>query len=85
VVDDVPNTPDDGEANMQTVIYKSFLVAPYIAVGEGFCKQKWSGTNQARDNKDFIGVFIDAFTHHSLVNSNFTAVLVNLIIYQSKH
>jgi len=59
-------------------MYRTFLAAPYIAKADGFVKHKWSGTNQAGDNTDPVGVVINAFAHHSLIDSNYTAVLVDL-------
>jgi hypothetical protein len=77
-IDKVPDHPQSNEADARTLVYPKFLGAPYIALTDGFIEQKWSGTNQAGDNKDPIGIVIDAFAHHSLIDSNHTAVLVDL-------
>jgi len=77
-VNELSGPPDNGEPDTRTIVYRTFLAAPYIAPADGFVEQKWSGTNQAGDNKDHIGVVIDAFAHHSLIDSNYTAVLVDL-------
>ena len=77
-VDNVLSHPNNGKPDTRTIVYRTFLAAPYIASADGFIEQKWSGTNQAGDNKDPIGMVIDAFTHHSLIDSNYTAVLVDL-------
>lgn len=76
-IDEVPGPPENG-ADTRTIVYQTFLAAPYIASTEGFNETKWSGTNRAGDNKDSIGIIIDAFAHHSLIESQFTAVLADL-------
>ena len=77
-IDEVADHPKEGEPDTRTIVYRTFLAAPYIARADGFIECKWSGTNQAGDNKDPVGIAIDAFAHHTLINSNYTAVLVDL-------
>jgi hypothetical protein len=68
----------DDDNDKQPLVYKTFLAAPYITRSEGCIQEKWSGTNEAGDNTRELGCVIDAFTHHSLVDSNHTAVIVDL-------
>ena len=55
-----------------------FLAAPYIPSGDGYVEEKWSGTNQAGNNSGQLGIVMDVFAHHSLVDSGYTAVIVDL-------
>ena len=73
-INKVPDHPESNKADTRTLVYKIFLAAPYIALTDGFIEQKWSVTN----NKDPIGIVIDAFAHHLLIDSNYTAVLMDL-------
>jgi hypothetical protein len=77
-IGDIPGHPKDGEPDTRTIVYRTFLAAPYIALTDGFEEHKWSGTNQPGGSKDPVGAVIDAFAHHSLVDSDFSAVLVDL-------
>jgi hypothetical protein len=70
--------PKDEVDDRRTLVYKMFLAAPYVPHGDGYLEQKWSGTDQAGDNTSHIGCVMDTFTHHTLVDSNQTAVVVDL-------
>jgi len=70
--------PEDEVDDRRTLVYKTFLAAPYVPHGDGYLEQKWSGTDQAGDNTSHIGCVMDAFAHHTLVDSNQTAVVVDL-------
>jgi hypothetical protein len=77
-VDKVANHPKESEPDPRTILYETILAAPYISILDGFSERKWLGTNQAGDNKNCFGAVIDAFAHHTLIDSNSTAVLVDL-------
>ena len=62
----------------QTLLYQTFLAAPYIPCGDGYTEEKWSGTHEAGNNDTPLGQVMDAFAHHSLIDSNYTAVIVDL-------
>ena len=57
---------------------QTFLAAPYIPCGDGYTKEKWSRTPKAGNNDTPLGQVMDAFAHHSLIDSNYTAVIVDL-------
>jgi hypothetical protein len=78
VAADIRNAPKDNVDDDRTLVYKTFLAAPYIPHGDGYVEEKWSGTNQAGDNNGPLGRVMDAFAHHSLVDSDYTAVIVDL-------
>lgn len=78
VTADIGALPADGTKDQRTLVYRTFLAAPYIPHGEGYSEDKWSGTDQAGNNNDHLGHVMDAFAHHSLVDSNNTAVIVDL-------
>ena len=62
----------------QTLLYQTFLAAPYIPCGDGYTEEKWSRTHEAGNNDTPLGQVMDAFAHHSLIDSNYTAVIVDL-------
>ena len=62
----------------RTLLYQTFLAAPYIPCGDSYTEEKWSGTHEAGNNDTPLGQVMDAFAHHSLIDSNYTAVIVDL-------
>jgi hypothetical protein len=78
VTADIGDAPANFEDDHRVLVYKTFLAAPYIPRGEGYVEEKWSGTNQAGNNRSSLGCVMDAFAHHSLVDSTHTAVIVDL-------
>lgn len=62
----------------QTLLYQTYMAAPYIPCGDGYTEEKWSGTHEAGNNDTPLGQVMDAFAHHLLINSNYTAVIVDL-------
>jgi hypothetical protein len=77
VTTDVGAPTDDTDDN-RTLLYQTFLAAPYIPHGDGYTEEKWSGTYEAGNNDTPLGRVMDAFAHHSLIDSNNTAVIVDL-------
>jgi hypothetical protein len=78
VIVDICGRPTDNVDDIQPLIYKMSLAAPYTPSGDGHIKEKWSGTNQAGDNSGQLGIVMDVFTHHSLIDSGYTTVIVDL-------
>lgn len=58
-----------------------FLAAPLLETRDiepGYKEVKYSGTDCAGQNTDTLGVAVDAFAHHTLVDSQGTLVFVDL-------
>ena len=69
----------DGEIDDWSLTHSTFFAAPLLSFGKpGYIEEKWSGTNQMGNNGTKISCIIAAFTHHSVVDSNKTCMLVDL-------
>ena len=64
---------------------QTFLAAPYIPCGDSYTEEKWSRTHKAGNNDTPLGQVMDAFAHHSLIDSNYTAVIVDLQGHNSRN
>ncbi|KAL1938194.1 hypothetical protein VTO73DRAFT_11838 [Trametes versicolor] len=66
------------EQDNRTLLHDTFLATRLISKEDGYKETKFSGADKAGQNSTVLGRAIDAFAHHSLVDSNETCVLVDL-------
>ncbi|KAF8495824.1 hypothetical protein JB92DRAFT_3146908 [Gautieria morchelliformis] len=59
------------ERSKQSLLYSTFLATPLLPfpVGPGGMEQKISGNGEVGENTDHVGIWVDAYTHHTLVDS----------------
>ncbi|EED85595.1 predicted protein [Postia placenta Mad-698-R] len=82
VTSELPPPPASiADKDTRSLLYDMFLAAPLLETRDiepGYKEVKYSGTDCAGQNTDTLGVAIDAFAHHTLVDSQGTLVFVDL-------
>ncbi|KAF8531372.1 kinase-like domain-containing protein, partial [Gautieria morchelliformis] len=75
------------ERSKQSLLYSTFLATPLLPfpVGPGGMEQKISGNSEVGENTDHVGIWVDAYTHHTLVDSEGEYLFVDIQgIYSDK-
>ena len=62
----------------KTLNYSTFLAAPLLDVKDSGEERKFSGNEEIAKNTDPVGRVIDAFVHHTLVDSYGDILLVDV-------
>ncbi|EED78306.1 predicted protein [Postia placenta Mad-698-R] len=82
VTSELPPPPASiADKDTRSLLYNMFLAAPLLETRDiepGYKEVKYSGTDCASQNTDILGVAVDAFAHHTLVDSQGTLVFVDL-------
>ncbi|KAF8498936.1 hypothetical protein JB92DRAFT_3099348 [Gautieria morchelliformis] len=77
------------EQSKQSLLYSTFLATPLLPfpVGPGGMEQKISGNGEVGENTDHIGIWVDAYMHHTLVDSEGEYLFVDIqgFKYSDKH
>ncbi|KAF8507357.1 kinase-like domain-containing protein, partial [Gautieria morchelliformis] len=75
LVDKLPDLPAEQRSN-QSLIWNVFLAVPLLEPGATECK--FSGNGDTGENSDYLGIWIDAFAHHTVVDSMGEYVFVDI-------
>ncbi|KAF8498424.1 kinase-like domain-containing protein, partial [Gautieria morchelliformis] len=75
LVDKLPDLPAEQRSN-QSLIWNVFLAVPLLEPGATECK--FSGNGDTGANSDYLGIWIDAFAHHTVVDSMGEYVFVDI-------
>ncbi|KAH7903950.1 kinase-like domain-containing protein, partial [Hygrophoropsis aurantiaca] len=62
----------------RSLYYSTFMAAPLLDLANGWHEEKWSGTCETGDNETHVARVLNAFSHHSLIDSANTCLLVDL-------
>lgn len=70
LVEKLPNDSTGDNAN-EGLIWSTFLAVPLLSrpLGPEAGERKFSGNQEAGDNTDSLGIWMDAYAHHTLVDS----------------
>ncbi|KAF8517115.1 kinase-like domain-containing protein, partial [Gautieria morchelliformis] len=68
------------ERSKQSLLYSTFLATPLLPfpVGPGGMEQKFSGNGEVGENTDHVGIWVDVYTHHTLVDSEGEYLFVDI-------
>ncbi|KAF8488458.1 kinase-like domain-containing protein, partial [Gautieria morchelliformis] len=68
------------ERSKQSLLFSMFLATPLLPfpVGPGGMEQKFSGNSEVGENTDHVGIWVDAYTHHTLVDSEGEYLFVDI-------
>ena len=69
--------PKKGEDDERSLVFMDFLAAPLLEINE-LQERKFSGNEDIAHNKDPLGRMIDAYVHHTLVDSFGDILLVDV-------
>lgn len=69
--------PKKGEVDECSLIFLDFLAAPLLEINE-LKEWKFSGNENIAHNKDPLGRMIDAYVHHTLIDSFGDILLVDV-------
>ncbi|KIM57257.1 hypothetical protein SCLCIDRAFT_130887, partial [Scleroderma citrinum Foug A] len=61
-----------------TLLFKTFLAAPFLSCDGLYVERKFCGNTDIPQNEDRLGLAIDAYIHHTLLNSGKTVLLSDL-------
>ncbi|KAI6103660.1 hypothetical protein F5141DRAFT_1007487, partial [Pisolithus sp. B1] len=75
---DLPSKPTDGSEDNHTLLFKNFLAAPLLTCDGLYEEQKFAGNTDFAPNKDQLGIVIDAYIHHVVVDSGNTVLLSDM-------
>lgn len=71
--------PNEGEVDERSLIFKDFLAAPLLEINNSETEErKFSGNENVAHNKDPLGRMIDAYVHHTLIDSFGDILLVDV-------
>jgi myosin-heavy-chain kinase len=71
--------PDEGEVDERSLVFMDFLAAPLLEINnETGEERKFSGNEDIAHNKDPLGRMIDAYVHHTLIDSFGDILLVDV-------
>lgn len=65
----MPPAGADGSIDNRSLIFNTFLAAPLLATDETTEERKFSGNDEIASNTDPLGRAVDAYVHHTLVDS----------------
>lgn len=71
------DSDDEGDAS-EGLIFDTFLAAPLLSTTGLYNERKFSGSDGIGENKDEVGLAIDAYAHHVFVDSHGTMILTDL-------
>ena len=74
----IPPKPTDGVEENYTLLFKAFLAAPLLPCDGLYQERKFYGNTDIPLNEDHLGLAIDAYVHHALLNSGKTVLLSDL-------
>ena len=63
---------------MLGLLFPSFLAAPFLVMSGLYTERKFSGSITAGHSVDVVGLAIDTYAHHVLVDSDGMLLLTNL-------
>ncbi|TFK31033.1 hypothetical protein BDQ12DRAFT_672161, partial [Crucibulum laeve] len=69
---------DINTLHSRSLLWKDFLVAPLLIIGGEYKEIKFSGTEDFSPNTNVIGQTIDAYVHHTLIDSGGTLLLADV-------
>jgi hypothetical protein len=72
-----PNT-SKGEVDERSLVYMDFLAAPLLEINDETEERKFSGNEDFAHNKDPLGRMVDAYIHHTLIDSFGDILLVDV-------
>ncbi|KAF8522040.1 hypothetical protein JB92DRAFT_2827696 [Gautieria morchelliformis] len=75
LVDKLPDLPAEQHSN-QSLIWNVFLAVPLLEPGT--TERKFSGNGDTGENSDYLGIWIDTFAHHTVVDSMGEYVFVDI-------
>ena len=71
--------PKKGEVDERSLVFMDFLAAPLLKINETLTdERKFSGNEDIAHNKDLLGRMVDAYVHHTLINSFGDILLVDV-------
>jgi len=73
----IPPKPMDN-ADDRTLLFKTFLAAPLLSCDGLYVERKFCGNTDIPQNGDRLGLTIDAYIHHALLDSGKTVLLSDL-------
>jgi len=65
-------------ADDRTLLFKTFLAAPLLSCDGLYVERKFCGNTDIPQNGDRLGLTIDAYIHHALLDSGKTVLLSDL-------
>ncbi|KAF8498934.1 kinase-like domain-containing protein [Gautieria morchelliformis] len=75
LVDKLPDLPAEQRSN-QSLIWNIFLAVPLLEPGA--TERRFSGNGDTSENSDYLGIWINAFAHHTVVYSMGEYVFVDI-------
>ena len=70
--------PDEGEVDERSLVFMDFLAAPLLEINDETTERKFSGNEDIAHNKDPLGRMVDAYVHHTLIDSFGDILLVDV-------
>ena len=70
--------PNQGEVDERSLVFMNFLTAPLLEINSETEERKFSGNEDIAHNKDPLGQMIDAYVHHTLIDSFGNILLVDV-------
>jgi len=64
-----PPPPKETDDDNRTFIYSTFLATPLLSSGPSYTEMKFSGNTEIGNNTGAIGHAVDAYAHHTVVDS----------------
>ncbi len=68
----------NSESNSQPLVFDTFMASALLPPSPLYLERKFSGSNEAGRNVDDVGQAIDAFAHHTLVDSHGSYLMTDL-------
>lgn len=78
VTSNIPPRPADHSTDDRTLVFKTFLAAPLLSCDGLYEERKFCGNTDIPENEDPLGLAIDAYIHHALLDSGTTVLLSDL-------
>ncbi|KAF8503873.1 hypothetical protein JB92DRAFT_2739215, partial [Gautieria morchelliformis] len=78
LVDKLPDLPAEQHSN-QSLIWNVFLAVPLLEPGAS--ERKFSSNRDTSGNSDYLGIWINAFAHHTVVDSMGEYVFVDIQVF----
>ncbi|KAF9487146.1 kinase-like protein, partial [Pleurotus eryngii] len=74
----LPERPTNGAPDTRSLLFEHVLIAPFIERSALHQERKFSGSEQAGNNKDEVGKMMDAFAHHVFVDSQGSLIFTDI-------
>ena len=68
----------DGSDDDRTLVFKTFLAACFLSCDGLYVERKFCGNTDVPQNEDLLGRTINAYIHHTLLDSGKTLLLSDL-------